>query len=69
MCNKKILIHHAATAMFTNHPCCIFTPDCFTVWLMFVGFVHFSKWNDEPMLYPQVGLVHTLSLNLGVMWE
>ena len=67
--NQYILIHYAAPATFTNHPRCIFTPDCFIVWLMYVGFVDFPKRNDEPTLYPQVVLVPTLSLNPGVMWR
>ena len=62
--NQYILIHYAAPATFTNHPRCIFTPDCFTVWLLYFGFVHFS---NGTTLYPRVGLVHTFSLNPGVM--
>ena len=66
--NQLILIHYTTPATFTNHPRCIFTPDCFTVWVMYFGFVHFPERNDVPTLYPQVGLVHTFPLNRGVMW-
>ena len=55
-----ILIRDAATTMSTNHPRCIFKPDCFIVRLMYDDFVHFSSGTDA---------VHTFALNLRVMWE
>ena len=48
--------------MLTNHPRCIFKPDCFIVRLMYT-FV------PEPSQSPQVNLVYTFALNPGVMWE
>ena len=61
-----ILLRDAATMMLTNHPLCIFKPDCFIVWLMYDDFVHFPA---EPTQSSQVSLVHTFALSPGVMWE
>ena len=52
--------------MLTNHPRCIFKPDCFIVRLMYMFVCTFQA---EPTQSPQVSLVHTFSLNPWVMWE
>ena len=54
--------------MLTNHPRCIFKPDCFIVRLMYT-FVCTFQAEPEPAQFPQVSLVHTFALNPGVMWE
>ena len=50
--------------MLTNHPRCIFKPDCFIVRLMYTFVCTFQV---EPTQSPQVSLVH--ALNPGVMWQ
>ena len=53
--------------MLTNHPRCIFKPDCFIVRLMYT-FVCTFQAEPEPSQSPQVSLAHTFALNPGVMW-
>ena len=69
LCVKRIgsiiLLRDAATTMLTNHPRCIFKPDCFIVWLIYDYFVHFPSGTDAV----STSLVHTFALNPGVMWE
>ena len=44
-------------------------PDCSTVWLMYVGFVHLPIKTTSRRSTHKLVCVHTLSLNPGVMWD
>ena len=63
-----MLTRYAAPAMLPTTNAVISQMTVFTVLITVYWFCVFPKWSNEPTLPPQVGLVHTFTLNPGVMW-